>query len=104
MARAAAAQPGWAAVPLASRIALLKKEEQRAWKKIEKTRVRAEEIVRMQELFGQDEAPVSVAKGKKKGKAKTTTILDSRRAANVSIMLKQFQSLLKVYIGALNRD
>ena len=56
----------------------------------------AEEIVRMQELFGQDEAPASVVKGKKKAKAKTITILDSRRAANVSIMLKQFQSLLKV--------
>ena len=57
-----------------------------------------EEMVKMQELFGQEEGPESSAalgKGKKgRARPKTTTVLDSRRAANVSIMLKQFQSLL----------
>lgn len=76
---------------LLNRIALLKKEEQRAWKKIEKTRVRAEEIVRMRvenesQRLAREKAHRKAADAKRREAEENLALEERARAARAKLL------------------
>ena len=78
---------------LANRIALLKQEEAKAWKKIQQTKVRAEEVLRLREenrRRGQ-EAKSIIAKQKKQERKRLMEKLNQREAASKAIAEREYR-------------
>eukprot|EP00953_Heterococcus_sp_UTEX-ZZ885_P008412 5048-Heterococcus_DN1.PRE.7 len=104
---------GQDAIVLANRIALLKKEEAKAWKKIQATKKRAEEILKMRE---ENEAAVreraaaadqnisakqaknhSIEEGMRLNREKVLVELDERRREGVAAVRQEKQVRLALY-------
>jgi hypothetical protein len=78
---------------LANRIALLKQEEAKAWKKIQQTKVRAEEVLRLREenrRRGQ-EAKSIIAKQKKQERKRLMEKLNQREAASKALAEREYK-------------
>ena len=79
---------------LANRIALLKQEEAKAWKKIQQTKIRAEEVLRLREenrRRGQ-EAKSIIAKQKKEERKRLMEKLNQREAASKALAEREYKA------------
>ena len=84
---------------LANRIALLKQEEAKAWKKIQQTKVRAEEVLRLREENRRrgKEAKSIIARQKKEERKRLMEKLNQREAASKALAEKEFREKRRAF-------